>query len=319
MTVAPSSGSVPARRSIQEETRLLQRFMLLSLATAIVTILMKSGAAWITGSVGFLSDAMESLVNLAAAIVALIALRTAVRPADHDHNFGHGKAEYFSSVVEGVLIFAAAAAIVITAVPRLFDPEPLVQPGLGLALTAGASSLNLVVGLVLIRKGKQYRSITLEADGKHLITDVWTSAGVLVGIALVALTGWEILDPIVALAVGVNILFTGYALIRRSVIGLLSAALPPEEVADVELVLDAFRGADGVTFKAPRTVEFGRYRFVYLDMQVPGGWTVDRAHTKAHEVMDGIDAILPYTETFVHVEPHEIYSAVDEPEAELPR
>lgn len=319
MTNANLPVSPPERPSIQDETRLLQRFMLLSLAAALVTITLKSTAAGITGSVGFLSDAMESLVNLAAAGVALIALGQAVRPADHDHNFGHGKAEYFSSVVEGALIFVAAGAIVVTAVPRLFDPQPLEQPGLGVVLSIVASVLNLIVGQILIRKGRQFRSITLEADGQHLMTDVWTSVGVLAGIILVALTGWEILDPIIALLVGVNILITGYGLIRRSVVGLLSAAMPPAEVGDVELVLDAFRGADGVTFKAPRTVESGRFRFIYLDMQVPGGWTVDQAHAKAHEVMDGIDAVLPYTETFVHVEPHEIYAESDADAGELPR
>ncbi len=244
--------SVPESR--QQQDRLLFRFMLLSLAAAVVTIVLKASAAWATGSVGFLSDALESGVNLVAAVVALIALRVAARPPDASHHFGHGKAEYVSALVEGAMIFVAATAIIWTAIERLISPVPLVQPGLGLALSTVASVINLGVGLTLLRVGRTHRSITLVADGKHLLTDVWTSAGVIVGIALVAVTGWEPLDPIVALAVGVNILWTGYRLLRGSVSGLLSAALPPARTGPGQ------RRTGRVPCRVPRRVRAAAYR-----------------------------------------------------------
>ncbi|MEZ7241123.1 cation diffusion facilitator family transporter [Rhodococcus sp. GXMU-t2271] len=293
--------SVPESR--QQQDRLLFRFMLLSLAAAVVTIVLKASAAWATGSVGFLSDALESGVNLVAAVVALIALRVAARPPDASHHFGHGKAEYVSALVEGAMIFVAATAIIWTAVERLISPVPLVQPGLGLALSTVASVINLGVGLTLLRVGRTHRSITLVADGKHLLTDVWTSAGVIVGIALVAVTGWEPLDPIVALAVGVNILWTGYRLLRGSVSGLLSAALPQHEQDQVNAVLDGFRAECPVKFAPLRTVESGRQRQVFVVVTVPGDWTVRTAHDMADRIEAAIDAVLPHTETFIHVEP----------------
>ncbi|KOS53592.1 cation diffusion facilitator family transporter [Rhodococcus rhodochrous] len=293
--------SVPESR--QQQDRLLFRFMLLSLAAAVVTIVLKASAAWATGSVGFLSDALESGVNLVAAVVALIALRVAARPPDASHHFGHGKAEYVSALVEGAMIFVAATAIIWTAIERLISPVPLVQPGLGLALSTVASVINLGVGLTLLRVGRTHRSITLVADGKHLLTDVWTSAGVIVGIALVAVTGWEPLDPIVALAVGVNILWTGYRLLRGSVSGLLSAALPQHEQDQVNAVLDRFRAECPVEFAPLRTVESGRQRQVFVVVTVPGDWTVRTAHDMADRIEAAIDAVLPHTETFIHVEP----------------
>ncbi|MFL1591400.1 cation diffusion facilitator family transporter [Rhodococcus ruber] len=293
--------SVPESR--QQQDRLLFRFMLLSLAAAVVTIVLKASAAWSTGSVGFLSDALESGVNLVAAVVALIALRVAARPPDASHHFGHGKAEYVSALVEGAMIFVAATAIIWTAIERLISPVPLVQPGLGLALSTVASVINLGVGLTLLRVGRTHRSITLVADGKHLLTDVWTSAGVIVGIALVAVTGWEPLDPIVALAVGVNILWTGYRLLRGSVSGLLSAALPQHEQDQVNAVLDRFRAECPVEFAPLRTVESGRQRQVFVVVTVPGDWTVRTAHDMADRIEAAIDAVLPHTETFIHVEP----------------
>ncbi|MDM7489629.1 cation diffusion facilitator family transporter [Rhodococcus sp. CSLK01-03] len=293
--------SVPESR--QQQDRLLFRFMLLSLAAAVVTIVLKASAAWATGSVGFLSDALESGVNLVAAVVALIALRVAARPPDASHHFGHGKAEYVSALVEGAMIFVAATAIIWTAIERLISPVPLVQPGLGLALSTVASVINLGVGLALLRVGRTHRSITLVADGKHLLTDVWTSAGVIVGIALVAVTGWEPLDPIVALAVGVNILWTGYRLLRGSVSGLLSAALPQHEQDQVNAVLDRFRAECPVEFAPLRTVESGRQRQVFVVVTVPGDWTVRTAHDMADRIEAAIDAVLPHTETFIHVEP----------------
>ena len=215
-----------------------------SLAAAVATIGLKILAAVITGSVGFLSDAMESGVNLVAAVVGLAALSVAARPPDPTHEFGHGKAEYISAGVEGALVFVAAGAILWTAIQRLLHPMALEQAGWGLALSTGASLINLWVGLMLVRAGRRHRSMALAADGRHLLTDVWTSAGVLVGIALVAATDWQPLDPIVALLVGVNILRIGYDLLRRSLSGLLDAALPPEDLALVQAVLDRHRAED---------------------------------------------------------------------------
>jgi cation diffusion facilitator family transporter len=276
--------------------------MWLSVAAAIATILLKSAAAYITGSVGFLSDAMESGVNLVAAIVALIALKVSAMPADENHHFGHGKAEYLSALVEGLMIFIAATSIIWAAVGRLMNPRLIEQPGLGLVLSSVASVINLGVGLLLIRKGREYRSVTLIADGKHLLTDVWTSVGVLVGIGLVWLTKWPPLDPIIALLVGVNILWTGYGLLKGSMIGLLSAAIPPEEEAQIEAILEEF-SAVGVTFMPLRTIEAGRQRQVFVVIRVPPDWTVGYTHDICDEIEERIGATLPRTETFIHVEP----------------
>ena len=298
-TTAPTVGYEAAQH------RLLVRYMLLSLAAAIVTILLKVLAAAVTGSVGFLSDAMESGVNLVAAVVALLALRAAARPPDAEHEFGHGKAEYLSAAVEGTLVFVAATSIVWTAVQRLLDPAPLEQPGLGLGFSTGAAALNLVVGLALVRAGRAHRSITLLADGKHLLTDVWTSGGVLVGIALVAVFGWEVLDPIVALFVGVNILRTGYSLVKRSMSGLLDAALPAEDLATIQRVLDRYRGCESVRIHAPRSREAGRQRFVYLDLAVPGDWTVRQGHDLSKRLETDIARELAGATVFTHVEARE--------------
>ena len=236
----------------RHQQRILIRFMLLSLGAALTTIFLKLIAAAITGSVGLLSDAMESGVNLVAAIVALWALRLAARPPDAVHQFGHGKAEYLSAAVEGGMVFVAATVIVVTSIRRLIDPEPLESAGLGLAVSTLASGINLAVGLAVLRAGRRHRSITLEADGKHLLTDVVTSAGVLVGVALVAIFDLELLDPIVALLVGVNILFTGYQLLRRSISGMLDAALSKEDVAEIEALLDRYRGRAWTSMRCAR-------------------------------------------------------------------
>lgn len=280
----------------------LVRLMLLSVAAAVVTIVLKLLAAWITGSVGFLSDAMESVVNLAAALVGLWAVRLAARPADLGHHFGHGKAEYLSAALEGALIFVAAMAILWTSIQRLLEPVPIEQPGLGLALTSVAALINLVVGLTLIRVGKRERSVALTADGRHLLTDVVTSVGVFVGIVLVTIFDWEILDPIVALLVGVNILYTGYGLLSRSVTALLDAAVPPEELVLVNQVLDHYRSVEPVDFHALRTRESGRQRFVYVHLLVPDEWTVKRGHDLADDLTVDIAHALPGAHTFVHME-----------------
>jgi cation diffusion facilitator family transporter len=287
----------------EKNQRLLERFIWLSIATAVATVGIKSIAAWLTNSVGLWSDAAESTVNLAAALVALWALRLSAKPADHNHDFGHGKAEYMSAAVEGSLIFVAAAFIIYGAVQRLFAPVPLEQLGLGLALSGLATLMNLGTGVLLVRAGRNHRSITLEADGRHLLTDVWTSVGVLLAIGLVAVTGWQFLDPVIALVVGANILFTGYQLVRRSVVGLLDGTLPPEEVAVVNTELHRVCEDPRVLITDVRTRESGRQRFVYATLTVPGTWTVKRSHDVADSVEAAIDDALPGTTTFVHIEP----------------
>ncbi|MGB7961738.1 MAG: cation diffusion facilitator family transporter [Propionicimonas sp.] len=285
----------------------LERFLWLALGTAIVILAIKIAAAALTNSIGLWSDALESTVNVVAAFVALWALRLSSKPADHNHDFGHGKAEYVSAGVEGSMIFVAAGAIIIGAVMRFIRPAELEQLGLGLLMSTLATSLNLAVGLVLIRAGRAHRSITLEADGRHLLTDVWTSVGVLVGLVLVIITGWRVLDPIIGLVVGVNILFTGYGLVRRSIVGLLDGTLPAEDVDQVKVVLRRIAGDRAVTIAQVRTRESGRQRFVYATVTVPGEWTVKRSHDLADAVEDAVDQALPGTTTFVHVEPSELW------------
>jgi cation diffusion facilitator family transporter len=297
---SPTTSQVSAQ---PVDNRFLERFLWLSILTAILTVGIKGAAAVITNSVGLWSDALESLVNLVAAIVALWAIKLAVKPADHNHDFGHGKAEYMSAAVEGTLIFIAAGAIIYGAVLRLLSPVEPEQLGLGLALSLVASLLNLGTGMLLLRAGVKHRSITLEADGKHLLTDVWTSAGVLVAIGLVALTGWTILDPIIAILVGLNILFTGYGLVKRSVVGLLDSALPAEELEIVNKTVADACNDDRVQISQLRTRESGRQRFVYATLAVPGEWTVRRSHDVADEVETAVDRALPGTTTFVHIEP----------------
>jgi len=283
--------------------RFLERFLWLSLATAVATVTIKVAAAVITNSVGMWSDALESTVNLLAAGVALWALRLSAKPADHNHDFGHGKAEYLSAAVEGTLIVVAAVAIIAGAINRFINPVPLESLGIGVVLATLASILNLGTGLLLIRAGRRHRSITLEADGRHLITDVWTSVGVLLGLAVVAFTqiGW--LDPLIALGVGINIVFTGVRLVRRSVVGLLDATLPPAEVALIQQALDPLTDDPRVQLTDLRTRESGRQRFVQATLTVPGEWTVRRSHDLADRVEDEIGRVLPGAVTFVHVEP----------------
>ncbi|MBN9105622.1 MAG: cation transporter [Propionibacteriaceae bacterium] len=283
--------------------RMLERFIWLSIATAIATVGIKGWAAWLTNSVGLWSDALESTVNLVAALVGLWALRLAAKPADDNHNFGHGKAEYMSAAVEGSLIFFAAAMIIYGAIQRYFAPQPLERLGLGLALSLLATLLNLGTGWALIRAGRKHRSITLEADGQHLMTDVVTSVGVLVAIGLVALTGWQWLDPTIALLVGANILLTGYRLLRRSGVGLLDAALPDAEVDVVRAALHDICADEPVEVSDLRTRESGRQRFVYATMLVPGTWSVRHSHDVADAVEEAVDGALPGTTTFVHIEP----------------
>lgn len=281
----------------------LERYAWLSIAAALATIALKALAWWLTGSVGLLSDALESLVNLAAALLALTMLRVAASPPDEDHPYGFSKAEYFSAGIEGALIVLAAAGICLTAIPRLFDPQPLEAPILGLALSAAASGINLAVGLLLIRVGRREHSITLEADGHHLMTDVWTSAGVVAGVALVFATGWLLLDPLVALAVAVHIIWTGLRLMRRSWKGLLDAAISSEDSGEVTKLFSEYSKRYGVTFHALRTRQAGARRFISFHFLVPDAWTVARAHQLSEEIESRIRSLVPNAAVFTHIEP----------------
>ena len=293
----------------------LKKFAWLSVATAAVTIALKAGAWWITGSVGLLSDAAESVVNLVAALVALLAISVAERPADDDHQYGHSKAEYFSAGVEGAMIFVAALFIVVTAVDRILHPEPLESLGVGLAISVVAAALNGVVGMMLLRAGREHRSPTLVADGRHLLTDVVTSAGVVVGVGLVWATGWSVLDPIVAVGVGVNILVIGYKMVHESTMGLMDATLPEDDNAALEAVLERHRctrPGEEVDFHELRTRESGKVRFVEFHALVPGAWTVDRGHDLVELVEQEIHEALPHSHITTHLEPIEDERAYDD-------
>jgi cation diffusion facilitator family transporter len=280
----------------------LTRYAWLSIAAAIVTISMKTVAYYLTSSVGLLSDTLESTVNLAAAIVALMALRAVTRPADDEFAFGYAKVEYFSSGFEGGMILLAAAAILMTAIPRLVHPAELEQIGLGMAFSVAASLINLVVALILLRAGKRYNSITLEADARHLMTDVWTTAGVLVGIALVGLTGYLRLDPLVAILVAINILSTGYRLLVRSGRGLMDQALPADETATVRSILDSYQ-ARGVRYHALRSRQAAARRFLVAHLLVPGNWTIRHGHKLAEEIETEVARALPNSNMVTHLEP----------------
>nr|WP_240322818.1 cation diffusion facilitator family transporter [Austwickia chelonae] len=282
----------------------LTRFAWLAIFIALATIGLKTGAYVVTGSVGLLSDAAESVVNLVAAIVALVALKVSSRPADESHHFGHAKAEYFSAAVEGGMIVVAACFIVVTAVRRFLDPQPLENVGVGLAVSVLASVLNGATAMVLIRAGRKYRSLTLIADGKHLMTDVWTSVGVVGGVLLVGLTGWERLDPIVAMAVGINIIVTGYQLLHSSVDGLMDRSWPAEENTRFASVFAEFT-SDQVKFHALRTREAGHQRFAEVHVLVPGEWTVQRGHNLVEEVESRVHRDFPDVQIICHLEPLE--------------
>jgi len=304
-------AAVGARAQEQMKPLNLTRFAWLSIAAAIVTILLKGLAYVVTGSVGLLSDAVESLVNLVGGVMALSMLSVAARPADEEHAYGHSKAEYFSSGVEGTLILLAALSIGIAAVDRLLSPHALEKIGLGLAVSVGASLVNLVVALILLRVGRRHESITLEANAQHLLTDVWTSAGVIVGVGAVAITGWLRLDPIVALLVAANIVWTGTSIVRRSVSGLMDTALSPEELRTIEQVLQKYREG-GVGFHAILTRRGGRNRFVSLHVLVPGGWTVQRGHELLESIEDDIREALPNAIVFTHIEPLDDPSSLED-------
>lgn len=280
----------------------LTRYAWLSIAAAVATIALKAGAYLLTGSVGLLSDAVESVINLVAAGMALGMLTIAARPPDESHLYGHGKAEYFSSIVEGVLILVAAAGIAYTAIQRLFDPQPLEQLGIGLGVSLAATIINFSVARILLHAGKKYRSITLEADSHHLMTDVWTSVAVIGGVAAVGLTGWLALDSLVAIAVAANIVWTAIQLLRRSVAGLMDASLPPEDIQAIEGALTPYR-TRGIDFHALLTRQGAARRFVSVHVLVPGQMTVHDAHHEAEDIEADIRKALPDAVVITHLEP----------------
>ncbi len=277
------------------------RFAWLSIATALATLALKAVAYGVTGSVGLLSDALETFVNLAGAVLALSMLHIAAKPADEEHPYGHTKAEYFSSGVEGTLILFAAASIAVVAIERLVAPRPLEQIGVGLAISGVAALLNLAVGILLLRAGRAEGSITLEANAYHLLTDVWTSAAVLVGVGAAAATGWPRLDPLVALLVAANIVRTGLRIVRRSVAGFMDAVLPADEQALLQSALDVHL-QEGVQVHALRTRQSGARRFVSFHVLVPGAWSVQRGHDLLETIEADVRRVLPNVTVFTHLE-----------------
>ena len=276
----------------------------LSIIAAVVTIALKVGAYLLTGSVGLFSDAAESSINLVAAVGAFLALGTAARPPDEEHAYGHTKAEYFSSALESVLIIVAAVWIAVTAIGRLLEPQPLENLGRGLAIGLVAAGINGAAGVVLLRGGRRLRSAALRADGQHLLTDVWTSVGVVMGVFLVWFTGWLVLDPLIALLVAGNIVRIGVRLLNDTAHGLLDTALPPEEQEVITDIQSRYR-EEGIEFHALRTRNAGRRRFVSMHVLVPGKWSVKRGHDVSERIEKDITQALPMTAVFVHIEPLE--------------
>lgn len=282
----------------------LKRYAWLSIAVALATILLKGVAWWLTGSVGLLSDALESFVNLAGALMALAMLSLAMTPADESHAHGHGKAEYFSSAFEGFLILVAAVSIGYAAVERLLHPRAIEAVGVGLAVSVLASLINLVTARILMKMGRQHGSITLEADAHHLLTDVWTSAGVIIGVGVVWLTGWLWLDPAIALLVAANIVWTGWQLLRRSASGLMDESIPQQQIEAIEAVLAGYR-LQGLDFHALRTRQAGMRAFVTLHVMVPGAWTVQQGHDWLEKIEADIRSAVPNANVTTHLEPLE--------------
>ena len=280
----------------------LKKYIRLSIAAALLTILLKGVAWYVTDSVSLLSDALESFVNLAGALMALAMISIAEQPADDEHPYGHGKAEYFSSGFEGLLIFLAAIAIGVAAIERLRNPQPLLQIDLGIAVSVAASLINFVTARLLLSAGKKYRSVTLQANAHHLMTDVWTSAGVIAGIFAVSLTQWHWLDPAMALFVAANIIWTGWKLLRQSAYGLMDVALPAEDHAQIVAILEKTR-ADGMDYHALRSRESGVRRFVEFHLLIPGQWSISRGHALAEQIEAEIRHALPGTTVLTHIEP----------------
>ncbi len=286
-------------------------YLKLSIAVALATIVLKTGAWWVSDSVSLLSDALESLVNLAGAMFALAMVTIAARPPDDDHPYGHHKAEYFSSGFEGVLIFAAALAIVWAAVHRLLDPQPLQAVGLGIALSVLSSAMNWALAYSMLRKARAVRSMALEADARHLYTDVWTSAGVVIGLLAVQATGWLWLDPVVAIAVALNILREGASLVWRSAGGLMDEALEPDVRAQIDTVLTTF-AQQALRFDDITTRRAGQRRFVDLHMHAPADWTLGRAATVRANVERALMSAVPGLRTTIQLLPLDMEARFDD-------
>ena len=290
----------------------VRTYLQLSVAVAVATIALKAGAWWVTGSVSLLSDALESLVNLAGASFALMMVTLAAQPPDEEHPYGHHKAEYFSSGFEGVMIVVAALAICAAALQRLFDPQPLEAVGLGLVLSLASSALNGALAFAMLRKAREHRSMALEADARHLFTDVWTSLGVVAGLVAVQLTGWLWLDPLVAIAVALNILREGVSLVRRSADGLMDQALEPEVRAEIERTLDVFRH-QAIRFDHVHTRRAGQRRFVDLHMHMPAGWTLGRAAALRTSVEQALMSAVPGLRATIQLLPMDVEAHFGDP------
>ncbi len=282
----------------------LTRFAWLSIGAAILTIGLKTAAYLLTGSVGLLSDAMESGVNLAAAIMALLMLKLSEKPPDDDHLYGHSKAEYFSSIVEGVLIIIAALSIGYTAIDRFIHPRPIEQAFIGLAVSVLATLVNLGASVILLRAGKKYNSISLEADGHHIMTDVWTSIGVIGGVGLVALTNIHLLDPIIALLVAINIVFTGISIMKKSALGLMDTAVSKEDLHKITTILDTYKTKE-VTYHGLMTRQSATRSFMSVHILVPGNWTIQKGHDVVDELELEICKSFPKMNVTTHIEPVE--------------
>ena len=287
-------------------------YLKLSIAVAVATIALKTGAWWFTGSVGLLADAMESVVNLAGAMFALAMVTVAAQPADDDHPFGHHKAEYFSSGFEGVLIFAAALAIIWAAVNRLLSPQPLEQLTLGLVLSVAASALNGALAWAMLKKARAHRSMALEADARHLFTDVWTSAGVVLGLLAVAATGWAWLDPVIAIAVAANVAREGFSLVRRSADGLMDRAVDPAVQQQIDAVLDGFAHPKTLRFDHVNTRRAGQRMFVDLHMHMPPNWSLQRAAALRTSVEQALMAAVPGLRATIQLLPMDVEAHFDD-------
>lgn len=286
-------------------------YLKLSIAVAVTTIVLKTGAWWFTDSVSLLSDALESLVNLAGAMFALTMVTVAAQPPDEDHPYGHHKAEYFSSGFEGVLIFVAAIAIVWAAVQRLMAPQPIDKIGLGIALSVVSSAMNGALAWAMMRKAREHRSMALEADARHLFTDVWTSAGVVAGILAVVLTGWLWLDPVIAIAVALNILREGATLVWRSAGGLMDQAVEPDVRDEIEKVLDGF-SHQSIRFDHVTTRRAGQRRFIDMHMHMPPGWSLGRAAAVRTSVEQALMSAVPGLRATIQLLPMDVEAHFDD-------
>lgn len=286
------------------ERRYLTRFAWLSIATAVITIALKASAYLLTGSVGLLSDALESGVNLVTAVLALIILTVAAQPPDDEHAYGHDKAEYFSGGVEGTLILIAAGTIILSAVSSFFSPRPLEQLGIGIGVSVAAAVCNWVTGRILLHAGEEHHSITLTAGAHHLLADVWTSGGVVAGVTIVALTGWQPLDPLIAIVVALHILRSGLHLVHQSVNGLMDTSLPSTELEQVVQILEQYRSRD-IQYHALRTRQSGAQRFVTVHIQVPGAWSVQKGHSLLEEIERDLRQAIAPISVITHLEPVE--------------